>query len=86
MRKLMINLIPEYDATKDITNPTGLRIYKYMKRGKIYTRKDIARDLKIPSPTVTTRVSDLIMKHALVETTDVWDEDAKRYIGGVQLA
>ena len=82
----MINLVPEYDASKDISNPTCLRIYKYMKRGKIYTRKQIAKDLKIPSPTVTTRVSDLIMKKAIVESTEVWDEESKRYIGGVQIA
>ena len=85
MRKLMINLVPEYDATDDIQNPTALKIYKFMKRGKIYTRKDIAKQLGIPSPTVTARVSDLIMNKAVVESADVWDEEAKRYIGGIQL-
>ena len=82
----MITLVPEYDATDDIQNPTALRIYKHMKRGKIYTRKDIAKELGIPSPTVTARVSDLIMKKAVIESTDVWDEKAKRYIGGIQLS
>lgn len=81
----MINLVPEYDATDEIDNPTALRIYKHMKRGKVYTRKDIAKQLGIPSPTVTARVSDLIMKKAVVESADVWDEDVKRYIGGIQL-
>ena len=80
----MINLVPEYDATDDIQNPTALKIYKHMKRGKIYTRKDIARQLSIPSPTVTARVSDLLMKHFITEAPVVWDEDAKRYIGGFQ--
>ena len=84
MRQFMINLVPEYDATDEIENPTMKLIYQYMKSGRIYTRKDIARDLKLPQPTVTSRVSDLIMRHFIVETQDVWDEDAKRYIGGVR--
>lgn len=84
MRKLMITIYRDYDATNDITNPTMKKIYSYMKRGKTYTRKDIAKALSLPVPTVTARVSDLLMKHYITETPTVWDEKSKRYIGGFQ--
>lgn len=84
MRKLMITIQRDYDATNDIQNPTMKMIYKHMKKGKTYTRKQIVKELGLPSPTVTARVSDLLMKHYISEAPVVWDEDAKRYIGGFQ--
>ena len=84
MRKLMITMQNNYDATNDITNPTMRKIYSHMKKGKTYTRKQIVKELGLPSPTVTARVSDLLMKHYITEAPVVWDQNAKRYIGGFQ--
>lgn len=84
MRRLMITMYRDYDATNDITNPTMKKIYLYMKRGKTYTRKDIAKDLSLPVPTVTARVLDLLMKHYIAKTPTVWDKKSKKYIGGFQ--
>ena len=61
MRKLMITMQNDYDATNDITNPTMRMIYAHMKKGKTYTRKQIVKELGLPSPTVTARVSDLLI-------------------------
>jgi DNA-binding MarR family transcriptional regulator len=84
MRKLMITMQNDYDATNDITNPTMRIIYSHMKKGKTYTRKDIAKALQLPTPTVTARVSDLLMKQFITEAPTVWDEESKRFIGGFQ--
>lgn len=84
MIRLMITMQNDYDATNDITNPTMKKIYSYMKRGRTYTRKEIAKALQLPTPTVTARVSDLLMKHYITEAPSIWDKKAKRFIGGFQ--
>lgn len=84
MQRLMITIQNDYDATNDITNPTMKKIYSYMKKGKTYTRKEIVKALNLPVPTVTARVSDLLMKHYITEAPSVWDKKAKRFIGGFQ--